>query len=191
MSKQPKDELLSSNYDGIEEFDNDLPRWWVALFAITVLFSAAYPFYYHFGGPGLSPHQLLSLEMERADKLAAERAKAAGPEVFGENEVLALAKNPAEMERAKGIYVARCAACHGPDGGGIVGPNLTDRFWIHGASVAEIHKVIENGVLEKGMLPWKGVIPPADIKLMVAYVWSLRGSTPANPKAPQGDEAKS
>lgn len=191
MSKQPKDELLSSNYDGIEEFDNDLPKWWVALFVITVIFSAAYPFYYHFGGPGLSPHQLLALEMERGEQIKAQQAKTADQDAFGEAEVVALTKNGAEMERAKGIFGARCAVCHGADGGGIVGPNLADRFWIHGATVPDIHKVIENGVLDKGMLPWKGVLPPADIKLMVAYVWSLRGTTPAAPKAPQGDEAKS
>ena len=183
MSK--KDELLDSNYDGIQEFDNDLPRWWLALFVATVVFSVGYWIYYSFG-PGLSPHQLLAMEMERAEKLKG----AVVPDLFGESDVLALVKDAAEMDKAKANYTARCAACHGPDGGGIVGPNLTDRFWIHGAKAAEIHKVIENGVLEKGMLPWKGVLSPADIRAMVAYVRTLKGTTPTNPKAPQGEEVK-
>ncbi len=189
MSKQPKDELLSSNYDGIEEFDNDLPRWWVALFVLTVIFSALYPLYYHFG-PGLSPHQILAMEMEQAEKRKTEQQQATPAEQFGETEVLALVKNPAEMAHGKEIFAARCVSCHGPDGGGIVGPNLTDRFWIHGSSPAQIQKVIEEGVLDKGMLPWKGVLSPADIRVMVAYIRSLQGTTPASPKAPQGEEAK-
>ena len=76
--------------------------------------------------------------------------------------------------------------CHGPQGQGLIGPNLTDTSWIHGGKLSEIKNTIENGVLDKGMLAWKGVLSPDEINNVVAYVHSLKGTNPPNPKAAQG-----
>ena len=91
-------------------------------------------------------------------------------------------------DRAKGQEIAAkvCAACHGPDGGGLIGPNLTDSYWIHGAALDSVYNTVANGVLEKGMPPWGKVLKPQDVERVVAYITTLRGTTPANPKAPQG-----
>jgi cytochrome c oxidase cbb3-type subunit 3 len=86
------------------------------------------------------------------------------------------------------VFTTNCASCHGPDGGGVIGPNLADHFWIHGGQPADVYKTVVNGVLEKGMPNWGKLLTPEQVQSVVAYVVSIQGSTPANPKAPQGTE---
>ncbi len=181
MAKQ--DELLNSNYDGIQEYDNDLPRWWLYLFYITIAFGVVYVGYYMFG-PGQSQEQIVIAQLADDAKRAAASAPAEGP---SGDSLLALASNQDALKKGHEVFVARCVACHGPDGQGLIGPNLTDKYWIHGGKITDLVKVVENGVLDKGMLAWKGVLQPAEIHAVVAYIWSIRGTNPANPKAPQGD----
>jgi len=181
MAKQ--DELLNSNYDGIQEYDNDLPRWWLYLFYITIAFGVVYVGYYMFG-PGQSQEQIVIAQLAEDAKLAAAAAPSEGPSA---DALIALASNADALKKGHEVFVARCVACHGPDGQGLIGPNLTDKYWIHGGKITDLVKVVENGVLDKGMLAWKGVLQPAELQSVVAYVWSIRGTTPANPKAPQGD----
>ena len=86
------------------------------------------------------------------------------------------------------IYSARCASCHGDKGQGIIGPNLTDDYWIHGdGSIPAILKVMNEGVPDKGMPPWKGVIPAELEDDVAAYVYSIYGTNPPGAKAPQGE----
>jgi cytochrome c oxidase cbb3-type subunit 3 len=99
----------------------------------------------------------------------------------------ALVGNASAIASGQKVYQNTCASCHGPDGGGIIGPNLTDEFWLHGASAAEIHRTITEGVLDKGMPAWGKMLPPGDVENVTAYVASLRGTKPANPKPPQGE----
>ncbi|MCB0334390.1 MAG: c-type cytochrome [Bdellovibrionales bacterium] len=182
------DELLDSNYDGIKEYDNDLPRWWLYLFYITIAFSAFYIPYYHFG-PGIDgqPHALLDKEMKAHQAVVAknESASAASSESVVEI-IQAAASDPTKVAHGKEIFVAKCVACHAQNGEGLVGPNLTDNAWIHGGTIADIVQVVENGVLEKGMLPWKGVLKTDELNDVVAFVWSIR-NTNVPGKAPEGD----
>lgn len=183
MSKK-QDELLSSNYDGIQEYDNDLPRWWLYLFYFTIIYSIGYFAYYHMG-PGQSQEQVLATELkEQAAKVSATAPQ--GTAIASEATLLALAADATTVTKGKEVFIGKCIACHGPDGQGLIGPNLTDKYWIHGAKITDIHSVVENGVPEKGMLAWKSVLSPNELNAVVAYVWTLRGTTPANPKEPQG-----
>lgn len=186
-NKKKEDELLSHNYDGIEEYDNDLPKWWVYLFVVTLVFGFVYVGYYHLG-PGLSQEQALVLDLEEVEKAKKRKAEkeARAPKVEVVNLALAV-KEPSRISNGKEVYAGKCASCHGMDGGGMIGPNLTDAYWIHGGSIEQIKMTIEKGVLEKGMLAWKGVISDDEIINVVAYIDSLKGTSPANPKAPQGE----
>lgn len=182
MTKKKEDELLSSNYDGIQEYDNDLPRWWTALFIITILYSVFYVFNYHISDSPSSEEEL-KVEMARISEL-----KAAAPaQVVSDEVLLSYVKNPERVSNGKAVYDGKCAACHGFKGEGIVGPNLTDDYWIHGGKISEIHKIIEIGVPEKGMVPWKGLLSNDEIDNVSAYIYSIHATNPSNPKAPQGE----
>lgn len=189
MSKE-EDKLLNSAYDGIQEYDNDLPRWWVWLFYGCIIFSIVYWVFYHMGGPGVSSTERLAVQMKEIEDLRSSAAAKVGSHEVSEDSLLKLASDSSTLSSGKAVFTARCAACHGQQGEGIVGPNLTDNFWIHGGKIKDIHTVIEKGVIEKGMLAWKGQIPQSEIDAVTAYVWSLNGTNPQNPKAPQGDEVK-
>ena len=126
-----KDELLSHNYDGIQEYDNDLPRWWIALFWLTIGYGVFYAWYLHMG-PGLDQHETLAKEMQ---EIAEQRAKVeqAQPKPADTGlHLAALLKDAAAIAKGKSVYDAKCMACHAAQGQGLVGPNLTDDYWIHG-----------------------------------------------------------
>ncbi len=186
-SQPERDRLLGHDYDGIEEYDNPLPGWWVWLFWATIAFSGVYVAVYHVG-PG--PSVIASYEAEV--RLAAEREarQAAAGGAVTEDALAALQKNAPAMARARETFVQRCAACHGDRGQGIIGPNLTDEYWLHGSRLTEIHRVIREGVVEKGMVPWKDQLSPRELSSMAAFVGTLRGSNPPNAKPPQGVNAQ-
>lgn len=188
MSKK-QDELLDSNYDGIKEYDNDLPKWWRALFWITIIFAGVYYVYYEFG-PGLSSDARLALQLEEIKKQSASAMPVASKGASSD-ELMALTKDASHLAQGKVVYDAKCAACHGALGEGLVGPNLTDEYTIHGSKITDIKMTIENGVLDKGMLAWKGLLSANEIENVAAYVFSLKGSNPANAKAPQGTKDNS
>ena len=179
------DKLLDHEYDGIQELNNPLPGWWLATFYGTIIFAVAYYIYYTFmGGP--------DSDARLAEKLAAidavkQEAVAAAP-ADEDIDVKALIKKKKKMEVGKKHFVAVCAACHGQNAEGIIGPNLTDKYWIHSKGDAQgIINAIRLGFPEKGMPPWDAVVPRADQPALAAYVISLQGSNPANAKEPQGD----
>jgi cytochrome c oxidase cbb3-type subunit 3 len=101
--------------------------------------------------------------------------------------LLGLVSDAEAIGRGKVVFGEKCAVCHGAEGQGMIGPNLVDKYWIHGGDLLAIRKVIAKGVVEKGMLAWESMLPSADIDKVSAYVYSIRGTTPPNPKAPQGD----
>jgi cytochrome c oxidase cbb3-type subunit 3 len=92
------------------------------------------------------------------------------------------------VEKGKKTYLEKCMPCHGDQGQGIIGPNLTDDFWIHGGKLMDIRQVILKGVLDKGMVPWEAVLKENEVQELVAFIYSLRGTNPANPKAAEGVE---
>jgi cytochrome c oxidase cbb3-type subunit 3 len=186
MSKDPKDPLLLDHeYDGIQELDNNLPRWWVWLFYITIIFSAVYLVYYHVSRTG----DLQAAEYEKEMKAAKENLASGGGSEIGKFEASIPTLQPltdkAALENGQQIYVKYCAACHRVDGGGLVGPNLTDDYWIHGSNYSDTVVVIWNGVPDKGMLAWKKQgLKPTDIVNVASYIYTLRGAKLVTPGKP-------
>ena len=185
MAEQQDDKLLDHSYDGIQEFDNPMPRWWVWVFWATIIFSVAY---YFLPAPfGEGPGMIAQYEADVAKHQAAQAAQVT-PAVSDE-QLTQLAANAAALADGKTVYETNCAACHRADGGGLIGPNLTDAQWIHGGTPTQVHHTIAVGVLEKGMPPWERILKPEQLNNVTAYVLSLRGSNPPNPKAPEGTPA--
>lgn len=176
---------LDHNYDGIHELDNHLPPWWTFLFYITIIWGAGYLIVYH-----VSKSLPLSAQEYEASVESAEKAKlaylATQPKVAIDEATLVFTKDADIIAKGKAIYDVNCQTCHRGDGGGGVGPNLTDAYWIHGGDVKNIYSTIKNGVTEKGMVSWNGLLSPEQIRNVTFYVKSLEGTNPANGKAPQG-----
>ena len=191
---QERDELLDHDYDGIQEFDNPLPGWWVWLFYATILFSVIYIPYYFLG---FGPSSAEEYRQEMAEAKAAHPAAAAvSPPGAGAPQpgavppvaMPSLQGDPAAIAAGQAIFVANCAPCHGQLGEGGIGPNMTDRFWLHGNTYENMVTTITEGVPEKGMISWKAMLNPEKIRQAAAFVYSLKGTNPPNPKAPQGEE---
>ena len=181
-----QDQLLEHNYDGIQEFDNPMPRWWVYLFWATIVFSVLY--WLNVPGFGVGKGHIADYERDMAAATAAAaKQRAAEPAGASPEQRLAMTKDESVLALGRQAYTQNCAACHRADGGGQIGPNLTDDNWLHGATLEQIHKTVADGVLEKGMPPWGKVLKPAQLDAVVAYVYTLRGTTVPNPKAPQGE----
>ncbi len=250
MTKE-QDLLMNHEYDGIREFDNDLPPWWVHLFNVTIVFSLAYLLYYHVFDIGLDsaaeydqelaavsgavldetgagtqigyssplaafPEELvprirdqfkyyIGEEVTFEQLIAEAKLKATDEQLAllnsgGINESLAAAAlaTPAQTDAAitpdaasggdgKSVFAQNCVVCHGQRGEGLNGPNMTDKYWIHGGTKDEIIQIINAGVPIKGMVPWKGLISDEQIDAVSDYILSLQGTNPPNAKAPEGD----
>jgi cytochrome c oxidase cbb3-type subunit 3 len=182
---EPGENKVIHEVDGIQEYDNKLPNWWLYSLYGTILFAAGYWFHYQTSGFGDLPHAEYQLEMDMAAAIEAARIKAAG--VMTPESLLALSKDKGTVEQGKAVFTATCVACHRADGGGVVGPNLTDDFWLHGASPDKVWKTISTGVPDKGMPAWGPQLGPDRTQAVTAYVISLRGTNVANGKAPQGE----
>ena len=183
--EKESDVLLDHDYDGIKELDNALPPWWKWGFYITVIVGVIYLFRFHITNTGPTPLQEYDKEMAAAaEKL--ENFKKNSKEVFDEKTVtLADAGGIAE---GKKIFAGTCFPCHGNSGeGNAVGPNLTDKYWLHGGSLGEVFKTISNGVPDKGMQAWGKQFSPVDVRNITSHVLSLQGTNPPNGKAPQGN----
>lgn len=178
--------MLNHNYDGIRELDNHLPPWWTYLFFITIGFSVWYMVDYHVLETSPKMEEEYQIAMKKAEiEVAAYMAKAA--ESIDEKTVKLVSDEKA-LASGKQIYLDNCAACHRPDGGGSVGPNLCDEYWIHGGSVNDIFKTIKYGVPEKGMVSWQKTLKPGDIQNVTSFILTLQGTMPENGKEPQGEK---
>ncbi len=186
MALSDDERLLEHNYDGIQEYDNPLPRWWVYLFWATILLVPVYYLVPGTMGAGGTKERLYADEMERFKREHPELAAPAPTSASSDEELLALVQRPDVIVAGKAAFAQNCAACHGPAGGGVIGPNLTDDAWLHGGKPAEIHHTIEAGVLAKGMPAWGKLLKPDVVNAVVAYVATLHGTNPPNPKEPQG-----
>jgi cytochrome c oxidase cbb3-type subunit 3 len=174
--------VLDHNYDGIQEYDNPLPGWWVWTFWLTILFAFPYTVYYHFGeGPSLD--QAYEAEVaDHANQLLATYGKLA-PDA---PTILKYRDDAVAMAGMASLFRSKCAQCHRADGTGMVGPNLTDDRWINVKAVTDIAKVIQDGVVLKGMPTWKDQLTDTQIVLLASYVTKLAQS-PKPGKEPQGD----
>lgn len=177
--------ILDHNYDGIKELDNNLPPWWLYAFYASIVFAAVYLVRYHiFEGPT----QIDELQTELAQaKIEIEEYKKTAVDLVDENTVVVLT-NPDDLKTGQSIFETNCVACHMADGGGGIGPNLTDKHWILGGGIKNVFRTIsEGGRSGKGMIPWKAQLKPSQIAKVASYVLTFEGTTPANPKAPEGD----
>jgi len=176
---------LGHEYDGIRELDNSLPPWWLWLFYGTIIWAAVYLWYYHVSDKGPSQEQEYIAAMEMGE---AEKAKflATQADAIDEKTVTLLTAE-ADLAEGKEIYTANCLVCHGANGEGTVGPNFTDKYWIHGGSINNLFTTIKYGVPEKGMISWKSQLRPGAMQKVASYILSLQGTNPPNQKAPQGD----
>ena len=180
-----KDVQLDHDYDGIKELDNALPPWWLYGFYLTILFSVVYLYQYHVSKS--APLQVQELNNEfAAAKLEAEEYAKTHPKKVDEN-TIEYAANADFISAGKTLFVQKCVACHGPEGQGLQGPNLTDEYWKNGGSIKNIFKTIKNGVPNMGMIAWGQELTPNQIETLANYIKSIKGTNPVNPKAPEGD----
>lgn len=183
--EEEADILLHHDYDGIRELDNVLPPWWVNLFYACIVFAIIYLVRFHiFEGQD----QKAEFDTEMADaKLAVEEYKKTAKDLIDFNTVVQLTE-PSDIASGKKVFETNCVACHRPDAGGAIGPNLTDEYWLLGGGIKNVfHTITEGGRDGKGMVAWKGTLKPSEIQQVASYVLSLQGSNPKNPKEPQGD----
>jgi len=177
--------MLDHEYDGIRELDNNLPPWWVWMFYATIIYAFVYLIYYHVLPYGENQEEEYLSEM-RAAELEKEAYLATVKDLIDENSVEYLG-DAADLAAGKAIYDGNCMACHAPDGGGGVGPNLTDEYWLHGGSIKDIFRVVKYGVPTKGMIAWESQLSPLQMAQVSSYIKDFGGTTPAAPKEPQGD----
>lgn len=181
MAADKDSHLIDHSYDGIQEYDNPLPRWWVYLFYATMVFAVLYVL--NVPGIGIGKGRLANYQADVAAWKAAHPQPTGGatPEALA-----ALATDQATLASGKQVFATNCIPCHRADGGGNIGPNLTDTYWIHGGTLPEIYKTITEGVLAKGMPNWGKLLKPDQVTAVAVYVASLKGTNPPNPKAPEG-----
>lgn len=180
--KVAQDKILEHDSDGIQEYDNDLPKWWLWLFILTILWSPIYIGWFHFSGRA-TPREVLDQEIAKnGGKLGGSGDEHSVSVNWG-----AIASDDSLKKIGSSVYESKCAVCHGKAGEGLVGPNLTDSYWIHGGKPDQIRTVISKGVPEKGMLSWKAILKKEEITAAALYIMGLRGTKPPNPKPPQGN----
>jgi cytochrome c oxidase cbb3-type subunit III len=179
MNNNPNEvKLLEHEADGIKELDNLLPRWWVWLFNLSIVYAVIYMIYYHVSGTGDLQAAEYTKEWKRGEEIKS------GSIAKFESGIATLtpSSDKAVLGDGQRLFVTYCAPCHRPDGGGLVGPNLCDDYWIHGSNYVDNVKTVINGVPAKGMLSWRGVLNPDQIKAVTSYIYTLRGTKPPNPK---------
>lgn len=175
--------LMEHEFDGIRELNNKLPPWFVALFYGTIIFAVIYMVNYHIIGDGNVMEDEYAAEVKQA-KIEQQLLSKSGTMI--DEETVTQLKDAASLANGKGIFKKNCVACHGQNGEGIIGPNFTDDYWIHGGGIKNVFHTIKYGVPAKGMLSWEAQLSPVQMQEVGSYVLSLRGTNPPNPKAPQG-----
>lgn len=184
--KMERDLVMEHQYDGIEELDNPTPPWFMTLFYGTIGIAVLYLLVYHVFGDGNIMVKEYTQEVTIAEKeRAVYIAKVSGS--INENTVT-LVKDSRAIEAGKAVFSQFCVACHGQNAEGVIGPNLTDEYWLHGGSIKAVFHTITEGVPDKGMVAWKKQLNPLQIQQISSYILSLRGTNPPNAKAPQGEK---
>ena len=187
MSPKPEeDRLLDHEYDGIKEYDNPMPRWWLIGLYGTIVWAVLYLLNVIPGvGSGKGWKGNYDQDMAAAQQKYGDLKNQA---LLGADSLTLMSRmnDPAALALGKETFMSTCSPCHVADGGGLIGPNLTDAYWISGGSPMQVMHTVNNGVLDKGMPAWGAVLKPDQLTSVVAYVMSMQGTTPAAPKAPQG-----
>ena len=175
--------IKDHDYDGIRELDNDLPGWWKWLFYITIAFAIVYLVrLFVFNSDDLIQSREYAMEMEGVKTNQPDKTV---DDAFE----LVLLEDDASMAAGKETWDKICAACHLPDGGGLVGPNMNDDYWIHGNTVEDMYKIVTDGVIAKGMLPYKDQLSKKERLEVISYIiLKIHGTNPDNPKEPHGEK---
>lgn len=175
---------LGHDFDGIRELDNKLPPWWLGLMYGSILFAVVYMYYYHFSGREWSSTAEYQAAMEVGDEIKAAYLFKMANAVNETN--VAMLEDAEDLNAGAAVYKMNCAACHGQQGQGLVGPNLTDDYWVHGGDIKDIFRTIKYGVPEKGMIAWSTQLRPQTMQQVASYIMTLRGTNPPNPKSQEG-----
>ena len=184
--EEEREIILDHNYDGIKELDNSLPPWWVYMFYITIVFAVVYLI--RFEVMGGDTHEMEYEKAVAQARMEVNKYKANSPDVFNIDD-LKLLTDASDLKRGKAVFNLNCASCHLADGGGSIGPNLTDEYWILGGGIKNVFNTVYNGGRNgKGMIAWNKTLKAEDIAKVSSYVISLQGTTPAKAKAPQGEK---
>jgi cytochrome c oxidase cbb3-type subunit 3 len=183
--EEEQDIVLDHNYDGIKELDNSLPPWWVYMFYATIVFAVVYLVRFEVMD-GATPEMEYEAAVAEA-RIQVNKYKATSPDVFDVENVTLLTE-ASDIKRGKAVFNLNCASCHLADGGGAIGPNLTDEYWILGGGIKNVFNTVYNGGRDgKGMIAWNKTLKPEDIAKVSSYVLSLQGTTPEKAKAPEGE----
>lgn len=187
MSEGDSNLTSGHDYDGIQEYDNPLPGWWLATFCATIIFSFLYYIHYELDGGGLTQSQELAYDLAQIKKL--QPAAPAGQEPDAEAALAAAASSPEALQLGATVFAGKCAVCHGSQLEGGIGPNLVDEYWLHGKGTpADIVQVVSKGVLDKGMPNWDAILKAEELRAVAVFVHSKQGSTPPNARPPQGEK---
>jgi len=186
--EKEKDLLMDHKYDDIAELDNPTPPWFMYSFYSTILFAVVYGLYYHVYQDGNIQETEYKTEVTIAEKARVEYMKKFANSVNEDNVIVV--KEAKDLTEGSQIFTTNCVACHGDKGQGGVGPNLTDKFWLHGGDIKSIFKTLTHGVPEKGMIAWNKTLNPLQIQKVASFILSLQGSNPPGAKEPQGTETK-
>lgn len=181
--------MMDHKFDGIAELNNPTPAWFMVLFYATIIFAIGYLLNYHVFGYGKLQDEEYVAEVEQAsvDKAAFLANPVNAASAVNENNVVQ-SKDAAVLQTGASLFANRCTPCHGDHGQGIVGPNLTDEYWLHGGKIQSVFKTIKYGVPEKGMIAWEKSLSAQQIADLANYILSLQGTKPAGAKAPQGEK---
>ena len=177
--------ILDHNYDGIKELDNSLPPWWVYMFYATIVFAVVYLVRFEVMD---GDNQVTEYKNAVAEaKASLDKYKETATDIVDLSTVTLLT-DAKDLNKGKAIFNLNCITCHLADGGGSIGPNLTDEYWVLGGGIKNVFKTVsEGGRAGKGMIAWKNNLKPVDIAKVSSYILSLQGTTPANPKKAEGD----
>ena len=180
--------ILDHNYDGIRELNNHLPPWWSYLFYVTIIFGIFYVIFYHVTDTLPLQEEEYEIEMAEAAAIAEIRMNEAiaSGNAFSEAD-LELTTNADILASGGKIFGQQCAACHKADAGGLIGPNLTDDYWLHGGDIQSVFSTIKTGVTNTAMISWEPILSPTQMRDVANYIKSLRGTNPPGALAPQGD----
>jgi len=183
-----QDQVIKGHkYDGIREYDNPMPGWWVAIFWLSVVFAGVYVLGVHVFDFIDTYEEDLAESLEQLETVRTAYAEA-NPTFEADPATLAtFVGDEQAIEAGAQTYAAVCASCHGAEGGGSIGPNLTDAYWVHGNTNMDMFNVITAGVAAKGMPPWDSALSPEERAQLVAFIQSIQGTEPPNAKEPQGE----
>ena len=213
-----RDELLDHDFDGIKEFDNPMPSWWIYLFYLSIIWAFVYIFYYHIFQIGAlskseymkeidptwtdpNPPQIplfviyqAPYQSNQVDMTPRLQLIKAGKSLIGSasaDEVIDVQPltETADIEKGRAQFQKNCTTCHGNEGQGLIGPNLADDYWIHGqGDINNIYRVVKYGVPAKGMIAWNKTLKADELLQVSSYILTLHGTNPPNPKPPQGNK---